>query len=158
MSKQIDPEEVKRFLEKCGPETKIYFGADSEVTKISGKKFFDVTTVVVIHIDGCKGCKVFGELQRFPDRDQVAGKPFTRMMKEAECVTELHERLKDLFYDYEISIHLDINPKKTAGSSIAMEAARGYVKSMTMVDPELKPLAFAGSYCADRAKDLGIVS
>lgn len=156
MNKKIDPEEVKRFIETCGPDTKIYFGADSEVIKIDGKKYFDVTTVVVIHIDGCKGCKVFAEWTRHPDQDQIAGKPFTRMMKEAECVTELHERLKDIFYDFEISIHLDINPKKTAGSSIAMEAARGYVRSMTMVDPELKPLAFAGSYCADRAKDLGL--
>lgn len=156
MSKKIDAEEIQRFLEKCNSDTKIYFGADSEVIKIGGKKFFDVTVVVVIHIDGCKGCKVFAELSRHPDQDQVAGKPFTRMMKEAECVSELHARLKDLFYDYEISIHLDINPKKTAGSSIAMEAARGYVKALTMVEPELKPLAWAGSYCADRAKDLGL--
>jgi len=156
MSKKIDAEEIQRFLEKCGPDTKIYFGADSEVIKVNGKKFFDVTVVVVIHIDGCKGCKVFAELSRHADQDQVAGKPFTRMMKEAECVSELHARLKDIFYDYEISIHLDINPKKTAGSSIAMEAARGYVKALTMVEPELKPLAWAGSYCADRAKDLGL--
>lgn len=154
--KKIDPEEIQKFLTTCGPETKIYFGADSEVLKINGKKFFDVTVVVVIHIDGSKGCKVFAELTRHPDQDHVAGKPFTRMMKEAEQVAALHARLKDLFYDYEISIHLDINPKKTAGSNIAMEAARGYVRAMTMVDPELKPLAWAGSYCADRAKDLGL--
>lgn len=157
MSKQISREEIQTFLAKCGPETKIYFGADSEVIKINGKKFFDVTTVIVVHIDGCKGCKVFAELERFPDQDQVAGKPFTRMMKEAECVSALHTRFKDVFDDFEIYIHLDINPKKTAGSSVAMEAARGYVKAMTMVEPELKPLAWAGSYCADRAKDLGLV-
>lgn len=156
MSTPINEDEIRTFLEKCGPETKIYFGADSEVIKIQGKKFFDVTVVVVIHIDGCKGCKVFAEWSRHPDQDHIAGKPFTRMMKEAERVTELHTRLKDLFYDFEISIHLDINPKKTAGSSIAMEAARGYVKALTQVEPSLKPLAWAGSYCADRARDLGL--
>lgn len=154
--KKIDPEEIRKVLETCNLDTKIYFGADSEVIKINGKKFFDVTVIIAIHIDGCHGCKVFAELTRFPDQDHVAGKPFTRMMKEAEQVTELHNRFKDLFYDYEISIHLDINPKKTAGSNVAMEAARGYVKALTQVEPELKPLAWAGSYGADRAKDLGL--
>jgi predicted RNase H-related nuclease YkuK (DUF458 family) len=154
--KTINEDEIKAVLDNCNLDTKIFFGADSEVVKIDGKKFFDVTVVIAIHIDGCHGCKVFAEITRHKDQDNIAGKPFTRMMKEAECVTELHTRFKDLFYDYEISIHLDINPKKTAGSSIAMEAARGYVKAMTQVEPELKPLAWAGSYAADRARDLGL--
>lgn len=156
--KKINPEEIQRVLETCSLDTKIYFGADSEVIKINGKKFFDVTVVVVIHVNGCNGCKVFAEVSRHPDQDNIAAKPFTRMMKEAECVTELHTRLKDIFYDYEIAIHLDISKKKTAGSSVAMEAARGFVRSMTQVEPELKPLAWAGSYAADRAKDLGLCS
>lgn len=157
MSKKINAEEIQHFLEKCGPDTKIYFGADSEVIKVHGQKYFDVTVVVVIHIDGCKGCKVFAEISRHKDQDQVSGKPFTRMMKEAECVSELHTRLKDLFYDYEISIHLDISDRKTSGSSVAAQAAVGFVKGMTQVEPVLKPLAYAASYAADRAPDLGLV-
>ena len=155
MRKKIDIAEVERFMQTQSPETKVYLGADSEKVKVDGKFYADYTVVIVVHIDGCKGCKMFAETTREPDYDSDPSKPFTRMMMEAQKVAELHDRFKDVFYDFEVSIHLDINPKKSAGSSIAMEAARGYVKAMTMVDPELKPVAFAGSYAADRAKELG---
>ena len=155
MRKRIDAEEVKAFMQTMSPETKVYLGADSEKVKVDGKFYADYTVVIVVHIDGCKGCKMFAEVSREPDYDADPSKPFTRMMKEAEKVAELHDRFKDIFYDFEVSIHLDINPKKSAGSSIAMEAARGYVRAMTMVEPDLKPVAFAGSYAADRAKELG---
>ncbi|USV41053.1 hypothetical protein [Xanthomonas phage BUDD] len=156
MQKKIDVKAVEAFMQTQSPETKVYLGADSEKVKVNGKMYADYTVVIVVHIDGCKGCKVFAETTREEDYDKDPSKPFTRMMKEAEKVAELHDRFKDVFYDFEVSIHLDINPKKTAGSSIAMEAARGYVKAMTMVDPHLKPVAFAGSYAADRAKELGM--
>lgn len=156
MHRKISEDEVKEFMKRCGPDTKIYFGADSSVIKVNKKKFFDVTVVLVIHIDGKHGCKVFAEYSRWADNDHNAGRPFSRMMKEAECVTEIHERLKHLFDDYEIAIHLDISTKKTAGSNVAMEAARGYVKAMTQVEPQMKPLAFCASFAADRAQDLGL--
>lgn len=155
MRKKIDENEVVRFLETVSLESKIYLGADSEKVKVDGKIYADYTVVIVVHIDGCKGCKMFAEVTREEDYDKDPSKPFMRMMKEAEKVAELHDRFKDIFYDYEVSIHLDISQKKTAGSSIAMEAARGYVKAMTMVDPSLKPNSWGASYAADRAKDLG---
>lgn len=155
MGKKISEQEVIAFMQTMSPETKVYLGADSEKVKVNGKYFADYTVVIVVHIDGSKGCKLFAETTREADYDQDASKPFTRMMMEAQKVAELHDRFKDIFYDFEVSIHLDINPKKSAGSSCAMEAARGYVKAMTTVEPELKPLAFAGSYAADRAKELG---
>lgn len=155
MRKKIDENEVVRFLETVSLESKIYLGADSEKVKVDGKIYADYTVVIVVHIDGCKGCKMFAEVTREEDYDKDPSKPFMRMMKEAEKVAELHDRFKDIFYDYEVSIHLDISPKKTAGSSIAMEAARGYVKAMTMVEPSLKPNSWGASYAADRAKDLG---
>jgi predicted RNase H-related nuclease YkuK (DUF458 family) len=155
MSKKIDEKELSDFMINMSPETKVYFGCDSEKVKVNGKFYADYMCVIVVHIEGCKGCKIFAEQSREIDYDSDPSKPFMRMMKEAEKVTELHNRFKDIFYDFECSIHLDINPKKTAGSSIAKDAAVGYVKAMTQVTPDLKPMAFAGSYAADRAKELG---
>lgn len=139
-----------------GPDTKVYFGCDSERILINKKWFADYITVIVVHIDGCRGCKIFGQVTREQDYDNDASKPFTRMMTEARLVSELHTKFKDVFDDFEVAIHLDINTKKTAGSSVAKEAAVGYVRGVTMVEPALKPLAFSASYAADRAKELGV--
>lgn len=141
-----------------GPDTKVYFGCDSERILINKKWFADYITVIVVHIDGCRGCKIFGQVTREQDYDNDASKPFTRMMTEARLVSELHTKFKDVFDDFEVAIHLDINTKKTAGSSVAKEAAVGYVRGVTMVEPALKPLAFSASYAADRAKELGVCS
>lgn len=154
--KSIDAEELREFMSKMGPDTKVYFGCDSERFQNNGKWYADYIAVIVVHIDGCRGCKIFGEVHRERDYDEDPSKPFTRMMTEARIVSDLHSRFKDVFYDFEISIHLDINEKKSAGSSIAKDAATGYVKAMTMVNPMLKPLAFSASYAADRAKEIGI--
>lgn len=155
MRKKIDENEVVRFLETVSLESKIYLGADSEKVKVDGKIYADYTVVIVVHIDGCKGCKMFAEVTREEDYDRDPSKPFMRMMKEAEKVAELHDRFKDIFYDYEVYIHLDISQKKTCGSHIALQAAKGFVKGVTGVDPQAKPEAWAGSYAADRAKELG---
>ncbi len=158
-NKRIDEAELRAFMEGMGPDTKIYFGCDSERFRDGGKWYADYMVVIVVHINGRHGCKIFSEVSREPDYDEKAGRPFNRMMMEAEKVTELHQRFKDVFEDFEVYIHLDCNPKKTAGSSVAAEAAAGYVRAMTMVEPLLKPLAFAASYAADRAKEvLGVTA
>ena len=155
MRKKIDIAEVERFMQTQSPETKVYLGADSEKVKVDGKFYADYTVVIVVHIDGCKGCKMFAETTREPDYDSDPSKPFTRMMMEAQKVAELHDRFKDVFYDFEVSIHLDISQKKSCGSHVALQAAKGYVKGVTGVEPQAKPEAWAGSYAADRAKELG---
>lgn len=161
MSKQrINEQELRDFMATMGPETKVYFGCDSERFKVgtdangNEKWMADYMVVIVVHIDGRSGCKIFAEVSREHDYDQKAGRPFNRMMKEAEKVSELHQKFKDVFENFEVYIHLDCNPKKTAGSSVAAESAAGYVRAMTNVVPLLKPLAFAASYAADRAKDI----
>ena len=58
--KEIDIEEVAAFLDTCGPDTKVYIGADSERFQINGEWFADYILAVVIHIDGRHGCKIFG--------------------------------------------------------------------------------------------------
>ena len=154
--KQIDEQELRDFMANMGPDTKVYFGCDSERHLVNGKWHADYITVIVVHIDGRHGCKIFGQFVREPDYDGDCSKPFQRMMTEARMVSELHTKFKDVFEDFEVYIHLDCNPKKTAGSSVAAEAAAGYVKGVTQVQPLLKPLAFAASYAADRAKEIGV--
>jgi len=60
--KQLNLDEVKNFIQLQSPETKIYIGADSERYQkiINGRNewFADYILVVVVHIDGCHGCKI----------------------------------------------------------------------------------------------------
>ena len=64
MKKEIDIHEVAAFLDTCGPDTKVYIGADSERFQIDGEWFADYIVAVVVHIDGRHGCKIFGAVQR----------------------------------------------------------------------------------------------
>lgn len=150
----IRREELEEFMKSVGPETKIYFGCDSAKYKKGNKVMVEYATVVVVHINGKNGCKVFVEMSSESDYDHDASKPFQRMFKEAEKVTEMYNRFKDVFDGYDIAIHLDINTKKTAGSSIALEAAKGYVKGVTQIEPQLKPEAWGSSYAADRGAEI----
>lgn len=158
MSSKINEKEVIEFMSKMSADTKVYLGADSEKIKKGGKTFALVTTVIVVHIDGCKGCKVFAETSLEPDWDKDPSKPYTRMMMEAQKVAELHDRFKDILYDYEVSIHLDISRKKTCGSNVALESALGYVQGVTGIKPLAKPFAPSASYAADRAVGLGLTN
>lgn len=154
--KEIDEQELREFMKGVGPDTKIYFGCDSERVQVKGQWFADYITVIVVHINGRHGCKIFGQSSRERDYDSDASKPFQRMFTEARLVSELYNKFKDLFEDYECAIHIDISTKKTAGSNIALPAATGYIQSMTQVTPIPKPLAWCASYAADRAKELGV--
>ena len=150
--KKLDLVEVKKFIEAQSPSTKIYIGADSERFKIDGKWYADYTLAVVVHIDGCHGCKIFGEIQRELDYDQKKSKPAMRLMNEGYKVSQLFQDLADVLEDRYVEVHLDINPNEIYGSSCVVQQAIGYIKGTCNVVPMVKPRAFAASYAADRLK------
>ena len=152
--RNIDIAEVKAFIDAQSPQTKIYIGADSERFKVGGIWFADYTLAVVVHIDGCHGCKIFGEVQRERDYDQRKNKPSMRLMNEVYKVSELFQRLKEVLEDRIVEVHLDINPNELFGSSCVVQQAIGYIKGTCNVTPLVKPGAFAASYAADRMKML----
>jgi predicted RNase H-related nuclease YkuK (DUF458 family) len=154
MRKKLDIEAVKEFIEKQTPQTKIYIGADSERYK-SGKVWYaDYTLAVVVHIDGCHVCKIFGEVQSEIDYDAKASRPSTRLMNEVYKVAELYQKLIDVIGDREVQIHLDINPDEKHNSNIVIQQAVGYIRGVCNVIPMVKPKAFAASYAADRLKEV----
>lgn len=145
-------EEVKDFIRAQSPSTKVYIGADSERFKMDGKWHADYTLAVVVHIDGCHGCKIFGEVQRELDFDQKKSKPAMRLMNEVYKVSALFQELAEVLEDRYVEVHLDINPDQRYGSSCVVQQAIGYIKGTCNVVPMVKPRAFAASYAADRLK------
>lgn len=151
---KINIDEVRQYIEKQSPQTKIYIGGDSERFKIDKVWFADYTLVVVVHVDGKHGCKIFGEVQRERDYDQSKNKPRMRLMTEVYKIADLYLKLADVLEDREVQVHLDINPNEAYGSSCVVQEAVGYIRGMCNVVPMVKPQAFAASYCADRLKEI----
>jgi predicted RNase H-related nuclease YkuK (DUF458 family) len=150
----IDIEEVSEFIRMQSPNTKIYIGGDSERFIVDGKWFADYTLVVVVHIDGKHGCKIFGEIQKEADYDQKKDRPRLRLMTEVFKIAELYLKLHEVLEDRNVEIHLDINPNEMHGSSCVINEAVGYIRGVCNITPMCKPLAFAASYAADRLKHI----
>jgi predicted RNase H-related nuclease YkuK (DUF458 family) len=152
--KKIDMDEVRAFIESQSAETKIYVGGDSERHKIRGVWYADYTVCVVVHVDGCHGCRVFGEVVRERDFDQKKNKPHMRLMTEVYKIAELFLKIQDAVGDRECQVHLDINSKKNTVSNEVMEQATGYIRGTCNVVPMIKPDSPAASFCADRFAEI----
>lgn len=150
----INVEEIKNFLQTLGPNTRIYLGADSERYKVNGAWWAEYTVACVVHINGSQGCKIFGEVSRERDYDQRASRPAMRLMNEVYRVSEVFQRLAPILGDFEVEVHLDINPNEVHGSSCVVQQAIGYIRGTCNVIPMVKPDAFAASYAADRLKSV----
>ena len=154
MTRRMDIEEVKSFIESSSESSKIYIGADSERHRRHGIWWADYATVVVIHKDGKHGAKVFGEITTERDYDQSKDKPRMRLMNEVMRAAQLYLDLEDVIGDRECEVHIDINPDHKHGSSCVISEAVGYIKGMTGVTPRVKPQAWAASIAADKFPSL----
>ena len=151
---KIDKNGLKEYLSKMPEDTKVYFGADSERIRIDGTWFVDYLLVIIVHEGGNKGAKIFGEIQRERDFDKNLSRPRNRMMTEVYKISELYLNIKDVVDEFEVSVHLDINPDLRYGSSVACKEAIGYIRGTCMMDPVVKPNSWAASNCADNLKRL----
>ncbi|MEY4083279.1 MAG: hypothetical protein RL483_648 [Pseudomonadota bacterium] len=154
MNMTLDLDAIKRFIASQSAETRIYIGADSCRVLVNESWYADYTLVVVVHVDGNRGCKLFGETVRERDFDQRANRPQVRLMNEVYKVADLYLRLADAIADREVEVHLDLNPDPDTGSHCVVQQAIGYIRGVCNVSPRVKPNAFAASCAADRYKEL----
>lgn len=96
--RKLDIEEVKEFINKQSPETRVYLGSDSERLRIKGEWYADYMVVIAVHIDGKHGCKVFGEVTRERVFDQKMDRPALRLMAEVHKVSEVFQELRETLY------------------------------------------------------------
>ena len=155
---KIDVDQVEKFIAAQGPGTKIYLGADSERFRESRVWWAEYTTVVVVHINGKHGCRIFGEVDRERDYDPRGDRPSMRLMNEVYRVSELFQRLAPVLADRPVEVHLDINPNEMHASSCVVQQAIGYIRGTCNVIPMVKPQAFAASYAADRLRGLSLAA
>lgn len=150
----MDIEKVIEYIKQQTPQTRIYLGADSERYRKHDRWMADYTLAVVVHLDGCHGCKIFGEIQTEVDYDQRQNRPVIRLMNEVHKVSELYLNLADALVDRHVEIHLDINPDEEHASNLVVQQAIGYIRGVCQMTPQIKPKAFAASVAADRLKEV----
>jgi len=138
--------EIRNFIQD-NPTAKIYLGADSQRVKKKKVKF---VVVVVIHYEGHCGAKVFHEISFDNVKDAKLSRPFNRMMKEVQLITDVYMQLEDILWDRDFEIHIDISENPTMGSSVAYHAAKGVIWGYIGVEPICKPDAWAASTVADK--------
>ena len=148
--KQFNLQECRDFIEKSSPRTEIIVGSDSERHKIHGVWHFTVTTAVIVHIDGNKGCRVFGDAETHRDYDARKDKPAMRLMAEVEAASKMYLLLEDVIAERSVEIHLDVNTSELHGSSCVLHQAIGYIRGTCGITPKVKPEAFGASHTADR--------
>lgn len=142
-------EEVVELLSTLDPSTKLYFGCDSVTYRKSDGWWAKFATVLIVHKNGKNGCKIFRNISYDRVYDKKKGRPADRLMKEVYLVTALYTQLIPFVDEFDIEIHLDVNPDEKYGSSCVATQAAGYVLGMTNLVPKLKPEAFAASFGAD---------
>lgn len=152
---KMNIDEVRQFITNSSDTTSIYIGADSERYRGRDNQWYaDYTVAVVIHIDGSRGCKVFGDVTTERDYDKRHDRPAYRLMNEVYKASAMYLELFEAIGDRHVEVHLDINPDELHGSSCVIQQATGYIRGMCGFAPKVKPEAFAASYAADRLKEI----
>ena len=155
MSREFNIEEVKEFIHNSSATSNIYIGADSERYRGRDDKWYaEYTVAIVVHLDGSRGCKVFGKVSSERDYDKRHDRPACRLMNEVYRASEMYLELFEAIGDRHCEVHLDINPDEMHGSSCVIQQATGYIRGMCGFAPKVKPEAFAASYAADRLKEI----
>lgn len=148
-------EEIVELLSTLSLKTKLYLGCDSIAYRKgrdeNGKLvwFAKFATVLIVHIEGKHGCKIFRHIDHERVYDAKKGRPADRLMKEVYRTSALYTQLSGLIDGFDVEIHLDINPRKEHGSSCVVSQATGFILGTTGIEPKVKPEAFAASFGAD---------
>ena len=138
-------EEAKKAIQNSSSSSSIYVGADSIRHKRNGKWYARYSTVVILHIDSKRGCKLFHKQVDLPDYGNLK----QRLLNEVNYAVAAASEIIDVLGDRHMEVHLDINPNPKHKSSVAVKEALGWVKGSLGIDAKVKPDSFAATHAAD---------
>lgn len=138
--------ELQEAIQASSKNTKIYVGSDSQRRRGGMVKY---ATVVILHIDGKHGGKLFSFIDLERSYAPV-DKPKMRLLNEAYKAVDIANAIINVIGDRHLEIHLDLNTNPEHKSSVALSEACGYVMGMTGIKATVKPNSWAASTAADR--------
>ena len=140
-------EEAKQAILDSSQESSVYIGCDSIRFRKNKIWYAKYSTVVIVHMDSKKGCRLFHESVDMPDYGNLKQRLLTEVQYAVAAATEIIEVLGNRHME----IHLDINPDPKHKSNVAVKEALGWVKGSLNMDAKIKPASFAATHAADHA-------
>lgn len=138
-------DEARAAIRKSSPQSSVYVGCDSIRYKKNGLWYAKYSTVIVLHMDSNRGCKLFHETVDLPDYGNLK----VRLMTEVQfAIAAVEEILPDLGKRH-LEIHLDLNPNPAHKSNVAVKEAMGYVQGQLGITAHIKPASWAATHAAD---------
>jgi predicted RNase H-related nuclease YkuK (DUF458 family) len=138
-------EQAKQAILDSSPQSSVYIGCDSIRFRKNKQWYAKYSTVVIVHMDSKKGCRLFHESIDMPDYGNLKQRLLTEVNYAVAAATEII----DVLGDRHMEVHLDINPSPKHKSSIAVKEALGWVKGSLGIDAKIKPDSFAATHAAD---------
>lgn len=134
--------EARQAILDSSEKSSVYIGCDSR--RIPSKKKALFSTVIVLHLDSSRGCKLFHNQTSLPDYGNLR----TRLLAEVQLAIEAFSAVEDVIGNRKVEVHLDVNPDPKHGSNVVTAEALGWVRSMG-INAMIKPNSFAASTAAD---------
>jgi len=134
--------DARKAILDSSESSAIYIGCDSR--RIPSKKKALYSTVIVLHIDGKHGCKIFHNKLDIPDYGNLR----QRLLTEVGLALDAFKEIEDVVGKRKLEIHLDVNPDPKHASNIVTAEALGWVRGMGL-KARIKPDSFAASSAAD---------
>lgn len=147
-------ESAKAAILESSKESSIYVGCDSKRFKKNGRWFARYMTVIIIHMDSSKGCKLFHESNVLEDFGGTKS-PKQRLLNEVMFAVNAAYDVMPVIGDRHWELHVDINPNPRYKSNAAVKEALGYVRGNLGIDAKIKPDAWAAMHAADHLVRLG---
>lgn len=140
-------EEAKQAILSSSSQSSVYIGCDSIRYKKNKQWYAKYSTVIIVHMDSNKGCKLFHESVDMPDYGNLKQRLLTEVQLAVTAATEIIEVLGDRHME----IHIDVNPNPKHKSNVAVKEALGWVRGSLGVDAKIKPNSWAATHAADHA-------
>ncbi len=140
-------EEAKQAILNSSKESSVYIGCDSIRFRKNKMWYAKYSTVIIVHMESKKGCRLFHSSVDMPDYGNLKQRLLTEVQYAVTAATDII----DVLGDRHMEIHLDINPNPKHKSSVAVKEALGWVKGSLGIDAKIKPSAFAATHAADHA-------
>ena len=149
-------EEAIRDIKSSSQDSSVYIGTDSFRFRCprTGSWKARYATVVVLHRDSSRGCRVYDNKIILPDTrdsglDEDKGSRIARLLKEVELTIACALDIVPHCGERHVEIHLDVNPDPKHGSYIALNSAVGWVLGSLNIEPKVKNEAWAATHAAD---------
>lgn len=140
-------EEAKQAILDSSKESSVYIGCDSIRFKKNKMWYAKYSTVIIVHMDSKRGCRLFHESVDMPDFGSLK----QRLLNEVQMAVLAATSIIDVLGERHMEVHLDINPNPKHKSSVAVKEALGWVKGSLGIDAKIKPSSFAATHAADHA-------